>query len=391
MTPQEKGRHCDACDKVVVDFTKSSKHEIIDHLEKAEGKTCGRFRSDQIHKAPTRTPNLSKIAASIMAIVGAQGVINAQGGANIMIGDVIAEPGPDPIEIKATNAIRKVITGTVVNPQNHPVHNARVAVFSGGHLVTAVLTDANGTYKIELQAGTVIQDIVNVRVHAGNYSTKNLNHLTLRKDETTLNFTMSEEDKVMLMGKIRCEDPEPVEHIKGQVIAEPEEVIYPKGDVALVTIEPVESTHLEWLGQPATVPTPGTEAEEGSLPEVSEVDSIDIVANTEIETTVEDPDGTTQENTASAPGNENTHGSELSNNLKMEVYPNPSNGLVYTSVSEAGEYQYSITDILGNQLSEGFFIGTKMEFSFRNHPPGVYLINLYQQDDLKMCSRVMIQ
>ncbi|MGL4584865.1 MAG: carboxypeptidase-like regulatory domain-containing protein [Flavobacterium sp.] len=41
MTPQDKGRHCDVCDKVVVDFSKYSKRDIINHIKK-EGKICGR-------------------------------------------------------------------------------------------------------------------------------------------------------------------------------------------------------------------------------------------------------------------------------------------------------------------------------------------------------------
>ncbi|MDR0227451.1 MAG: carboxypeptidase-like regulatory domain-containing protein, partial [Flavobacteriaceae bacterium] len=42
MTPQEKGRHCAVCDKVVVDFSKATKREIIAHIKK-EGKICGRI------------------------------------------------------------------------------------------------------------------------------------------------------------------------------------------------------------------------------------------------------------------------------------------------------------------------------------------------------------
>ncbi|KUF38686.1 hypothetical protein AS361_05485 [Myroides marinus] len=42
MTPQDKGRHCAVCDKVVVDFSKASKQDIINHIKK-EGKICGRI------------------------------------------------------------------------------------------------------------------------------------------------------------------------------------------------------------------------------------------------------------------------------------------------------------------------------------------------------------
>lgn len=42
MTPQDKGRHCAVCDKVVVDFSKASKKDIIAIIKK-EGKICGRI------------------------------------------------------------------------------------------------------------------------------------------------------------------------------------------------------------------------------------------------------------------------------------------------------------------------------------------------------------
>ena len=90
MTPKEKGRHCDQCDKVVVDFTNHTQEEIVDHLENAEGKTCGRFKKEQIHK-PKTTAKMGKIAASIMAIVGAQAA-DAQIEEPIMIGEIVEEP-----------------------------------------------------------------------------------------------------------------------------------------------------------------------------------------------------------------------------------------------------------------------------------------------------------
>ncbi|MDM1065077.1 carboxypeptidase-like regulatory domain-containing protein [Myroides odoratimimus] len=42
MAPQDKGRHCAVCDKVVVDFSKASKRDIINYIKK-EGKICGRI------------------------------------------------------------------------------------------------------------------------------------------------------------------------------------------------------------------------------------------------------------------------------------------------------------------------------------------------------------
>ncbi|TGE22481.1 hypothetical protein E5K00_13300 [Hymenobacter aquaticus] len=48
MTPQGAGRHCAACQKVVVDFTQKTDAEILAVLAQAAGAACGRFGASQL-------------------------------------------------------------------------------------------------------------------------------------------------------------------------------------------------------------------------------------------------------------------------------------------------------------------------------------------------------
>lgn len=49
MTPNNNGRHCDTCDKTVVDFTQMNKEEIKTYfIEKAGTKICGHFKVSQV-------------------------------------------------------------------------------------------------------------------------------------------------------------------------------------------------------------------------------------------------------------------------------------------------------------------------------------------------------
>jgi hypothetical protein len=50
MTPNEQGRHCNACAKTVVDFTSMS-DDAVKHffINKKEERVCGRFRNQQLH------------------------------------------------------------------------------------------------------------------------------------------------------------------------------------------------------------------------------------------------------------------------------------------------------------------------------------------------------
>lgn len=49
MTPENQGRFCQFCEKIVVDFTHMSDAEILQYFSKPRAeKTCGRFRVEQV-------------------------------------------------------------------------------------------------------------------------------------------------------------------------------------------------------------------------------------------------------------------------------------------------------------------------------------------------------
>jgi hypothetical protein len=73
MTPAGTGRFCNACDKVVTDFTTMSDAELISFFARhAAGEhPCGHFRADQLNKtitvsAPSKKIKLFKLAASLL-------------------------------------------------------------------------------------------------------------------------------------------------------------------------------------------------------------------------------------------------------------------------------------------------------------------------------------
>jgi hypothetical protein len=75
MTPADKGRHCAACQKTVIDFTIFTDREIINFFKENKGKnTCGHFLSSQLdHEIAESnlTPRFShmvlkRVAASLL-------------------------------------------------------------------------------------------------------------------------------------------------------------------------------------------------------------------------------------------------------------------------------------------------------------------------------------
>ncbi len=49
MSPKDKGRYCDVCEKTVIDFTKHNTKQIKDFVDQQNGrKICGRFHNSQL-------------------------------------------------------------------------------------------------------------------------------------------------------------------------------------------------------------------------------------------------------------------------------------------------------------------------------------------------------
>jgi hypothetical protein len=70
MTPQEKGRFCDTCQKCVVDFTAMTDAAVLDYFNKNNGKICGRFDKRQLDRVliinDKRFQKRFNIAASLL-------------------------------------------------------------------------------------------------------------------------------------------------------------------------------------------------------------------------------------------------------------------------------------------------------------------------------------
>lgn len=72
MTPEQKGRFCQSCKKVVRDFTQSSPLEILKEYVSNDGKLCGRMRYDQLRipVVPPKTRFLRRFTLALMMAFG---------------------------------------------------------------------------------------------------------------------------------------------------------------------------------------------------------------------------------------------------------------------------------------------------------------------------------
>ncbi|RFZ94967.1 hypothetical protein D0C36_05415 [Mucilaginibacter conchicola] len=61
MTPADQGRHCQSCQKIVVDFTRMTDSEIINYLN-TNGKVCGRFTKEKLESVNAKLVSVAKPA-----------------------------------------------------------------------------------------------------------------------------------------------------------------------------------------------------------------------------------------------------------------------------------------------------------------------------------------
>jgi hypothetical protein len=111
MSPANDGRHCKACDKVVVDFTNMNEEEIKNYFRKnCDQKICGHFSASQLDlsnhflvgkllKWQTKLMNFghkniwTKVAASFIGLLLLMsGCESHKEGSSILTGDTIAVP-----------------------------------------------------------------------------------------------------------------------------------------------------------------------------------------------------------------------------------------------------------------------------------------------------------
>ena len=83
MIPAQGGSFCDSCEKIVVDFTNLTDHEIANTFIKNQGKICGQFRKDQLDRKINLTPPpvnyyRGKAASILLSGFLTAGVANAQ-------------------------------------------------------------------------------------------------------------------------------------------------------------------------------------------------------------------------------------------------------------------------------------------------------------------------
>ncbi|MFB9080022.1 carboxypeptidase-like regulatory domain-containing protein [Flavobacterium procerum] len=154
MSPTEKGKFCNVCQKNVIDFTKSSDREIV-LAYRNEEKLCGRFRISQLDREmiiPKEKKSIWMIAAaSLLAFLGlGNQTVQAQGRARI------EQTENKPIKDDKNRKSKKDLityTGILYDSKGDPLPNATVTV-KRSKIKTQ--TNFDGEFTIKAKKGAVL-------------------------------------------------------------------------------------------------------------------------------------------------------------------------------------------------------------------------------------------
>ncbi|HLP12442.1 MAG TPA: T9SS type A sorting domain-containing protein [Flavobacteriales bacterium] len=344
MTPQEKGRLCDVCTKVVVDFTKKTPVEVDKIMSEADGSVCGNFNVNQLNQEAQqkvfRKPsnlfnrNFKYFAMSVFGFFALNKKAEAQLKGKVAIrGDVA------PIDYHDTNSETTTLKGTINKNDGKPAGGASVKIMSGGVEIAQTKAMANGTYSVKIEPGKIVSRKVNVLVDHSYYETKTVNDLYISKAENKLNVTLDE--MYMLLGEVAFVEP-------------------PVAD----TIQKIE------------IPVADTSADGTLLKVKGEVKMVDT---TQVNTTCTEtymPSDTTNETSEK---NVETPVSNLiirPEDITSTVYPNPTGNLATVYCNKEDSYVVGIYSENGQLIKSLTFEGSSTQIDVTTYDRGNYFVTV---------------
>ena len=177
MTPTSAGRHCAACQKVVVDFTRLTDGEVVAFLRQNASTSCGRFRESQLSRpllaAAQPVAGWRRWVGATLALLGVGTVFGLK--AQAQAGLPVYSGGPVPAGAAQGGQVAGSPAATVgnqpaVSSQSPPTHRAAGRLLRGTVVDSAthqplpwvqvllagtrlgVATDADGNFQLKIPA-----------------------------------------------------------------------------------------------------------------------------------------------------------------------------------------------------------------------------------------------
>jgi hypothetical protein len=203
MTPVEKGRFCDACQKQVVDFTDMSDSQVAAFFKKpSTGSVCGRFMNDQLDREiiiPRKRIPWIKYFFQFSLPLFLTSLKATAGSTRVLTGDTIVHTPRPEIGGKVITS-QHVITGKIMNTDEEGIRNVLVSIDCTSE---SCMTDSSGNFKLTY-SGYLKTVLVKASVDSFNVQTKRVKLGKKPNSKRYLEMTLyrQEDDIIIIAGEV---------------------------------------------------------------------------------------------------------------------------------------------------------------------------------------------
>jgi hypothetical protein len=172
MTPNEQGRHCNNCNKTVVDFSVFTDKQLVDFFSKIAGNVCGRINNYQVERQlvyaePSRYQFLQKLIFGTIFTAGIVGSANANYNPNsktIIEHHGLVSNEEQNIEsgknkLKGIDSTYYIMVTVVDSAKKQPFPFATVVLSCNGVQIAIGETDIDGMVKLTYSSEYIGQKI----------------------------------------------------------------------------------------------------------------------------------------------------------------------------------------------------------------------------------------
>lgn len=213
MTIEEKGRHCAVCDKVVKDFTNSSKEAILSEVKSSSEEVCGRIsitdltpinRRQGVYFWMRRT--IPRISYAALAFLGFASVFKKNAYSQSVPGGIAVRGNVSSVPDEQN--IKQKLFIVVENEQGEKVRGATIRYTINNQEEQVIKANNKGHGTVTYEVPSIGHSFITINISAPGYEPKSMNEIRLNGKEQTIKITLGQQNNIMLLGAIGIHDPE---------------------------------------------------------------------------------------------------------------------------------------------------------------------------------------
>jgi hypothetical protein len=203
MSNVNGGRHCNLCNKTVVDLTNKNSSEIIEYVLKSKTPVCGRVDSLNVSRHHFNQSLFKKLSLSIIAFLGFNSLFSNN---ELKAQNIVHTKGRVSVA-EENDTARITIKGIVLEKNTRrPIDFASITLEKNGRVLSAVLTDDNGSFSIHLPIDKDTTGSLTIKCSNIGYKNLLIKNIPANQD-ADVTITLDESSDMVMIGLITIKKP----------------------------------------------------------------------------------------------------------------------------------------------------------------------------------------